>query len=392
MKLSVIVPSYNNGPELREAIQSIIDQEEIKSGSIDFEIIVVDDGSFPEFNTNLEGLATEFGSILTLTRMEKNSGPAAARNRGIKVSTGNWVGFVDADDRWTSNKLEKLLPLIREKKHEVIGGKVQYFSRNGAKIPDIPFDDSDNCVNHVQLGAILVRKEVFGNDLFFNETLRFGEDTDWWIRIRENQLSIRLIEDVALEYHLHGNNMTADKKNESRDMLKLIQLSLQRRRAGGKQVLEIPSIKEFAESRETSRTVIFDWGNRGETSKGRKIEKGPIQYQMVKDFSEGLQKSFDQKSESMIYFSEEPDFEFFEKAASKLRHDPYLGFFSRSGRTGSVANMVLKNRTLSQFSFGNQLPASLIELEMHLIQSGLKKGKMEENEGSENLAGSSDTT
>ena len=392
MKLSVIVPSYNNGPELREAIQSIIDQEEIKSGSIDCEIIVVDDGSFPEFNTNLEGLASEFGSLLTLIRMEKNSGPAAARNRGIKVSTGNWVGFVDADDRWTSNKLEKLLPLIREKKHEVIGGKVQYFSRNGAKVPHIPFDDSENRVNHVHLGAILVKKEVFEKGFLFSDNLRYGEDTDWWIRIRENRLSIRLIEEVTLEYFLHGGNMTAEKKEENRDMLKLIHLSLKRRRAGGQQVRAIPPLKEFSENRETSRTVIFDWGNRGETSKGRKIEKEPIQYQMVKDFSEGLQKSFDQKSESMIYFSEEPDFEFFEKAAAKLRQDPYLGFFSRSGRTGSVVNMVLKNRTLSQFSFGNQLPVSLIELEMLLIQSGLKKGKMEENEGSKNLAGSSDNT
>jgi hypothetical protein len=392
MKLSVIVPSYNNGPELREAIQSVIDQEEIKSGSIDCEIIVVDDGSFPEFNTNLEGLAAEFGSLLTLIRMEKNSGPAAARNRGIKVSTGNWVGFVDADDRWTSSKLEKLLPLTIEKKYEVIGGKVQYFSRNGAELPDIPFDDSENCVYHVHLGAILVRKEVFGKELFFNETLRFGEDTDWWIRIRENQLSIRLIEDVVLEYHLHGNNMTAEKKRESRDMLKLIQLSLQRRRAGGQQVRTIPPLKEFSENRETSRTVIFDWGNRGGTLSGRKIEKELIQHQLVKDFSEGLLKSFDQKSESLIYFSEEPDFEFSEKAASKLRQDPYLGFFSRSGRTGSVVHMVLKNRTLCQFSFGNQLPVNLFELEIHLIQSGLKKGKMEENEGNENLVGSSENT
>jgi glycosyltransferase involved in cell wall biosynthesis len=376
MKLSVIVPSYNNGPELREAIQSVIAQEEIKSGSIDCEIIVVDDGSFPEFNTNLEGLPAEFGSLLTLIRMEKNSGPAAARNRGIKVSTGNWVGFVDADDRWTSNKLEKLLPLIREKKYEVVGGKVQYFSRNGAELPDIPFDDSENRVNHVHLGAILVRKEVFGKELFFNESLRFGEDTDWWIRIRENQLSIRLIEDVALEYHLHGGNMTAEKKKESRDMLKLIQLSLQRRRAGGKQVLEIPSIKEFAEHKESSDLVIFYWGAEGEIASGKKMENGLFEYNRVKDFSEGFQKSLSQNLSSLIYFSEKPDLEFAEKAELKLRENPYLGFFSGADQGGLVTDLIVKSKSIKQVFFGKDHPTGLPNLEDFLEEKGIKKGAL----------------
>jgi glycosyltransferase involved in cell wall biosynthesis len=391
LKLSVVIPSFNSGTELKEAIQSVLGQHEIESGIVVCEIILVDDASAPEFQSNLKGLASEFEQVLTLIQMEKNSGPAAARNKGIKASSGSWVGFVDADDRWPKGKLTQLMPLIHQGNYDVVGGRVQYFSRNGAELPNIPFDDLENKVNHVHLGALLVRKEVFSKGLFFDESLRYAEDTDWWIRIREKQLPIYLKEEVTLEYHLHGSNLTSDKKDENRDMLRLIHLSLQRRRAEGKQAQEIPSIKEFTGKKEKSGIVIFDCKMQGGNAETDRLDTDFIRYQAVRDFKEGLLKSMDLKSECFVYFSEQSDFQFAEKVGYLWKEDPYLGFISRYNRSGSLVDLVLKSSTLRQVFFGKnvQFPTSLSEFEYELIQKGVRRELAEVKWVKEDIANNS---
>lgn len=247
MRISVITPAYNSGPELTEALESVWDQREFRTGQIDLELIVVDDGSDAIHQSLLDKLEDQFFGSLKIIRLPKNQGPAAARNAGIRLATGDWLGFVDSDDLWPKNKIASLRRLLDSEKWDIVSGKIRYISKNKAPLPDLPYEDDSNRLHHVHLGALLAKKSVFDQGILFDETLRFGEDTDWWIRAREQKFSIRLIEEETLLYQIHSQNMTVKNLDQGREMLHLIHLSLKRRRQNPEKTHAIEQLKTFKE-------------------------------------------------------------------------------------------------------------------------------------------------
>jgi len=103
-RVSVIIPAYNCGRYLAAAIQSALDQTVPPA-----EIIVVDDGS----TDDTASVAQSFGNRIRYIR-QPNAGPAAARNHGAQVATGDWLAFLDADDEWLPWRLEVQLALAAE--------------------------------------------------------------------------------------------------------------------------------------------------------------------------------------------------------------------------------------------------------------------------------------
>ena len=97
-KVDVIIPAYNPGAYLRDAIESVLSQT-----YKNFELFVVDDCS----TENIESI-TKFYPSIKLLRTEKNSGPSAARNLGIKSGESEFVSFLDSDDIMHKQKLEKI--------------------------------------------------------------------------------------------------------------------------------------------------------------------------------------------------------------------------------------------------------------------------------------------
>lgn len=100
-KISVIIPTYNDGQYLKQAIESVLSQTLKPS-----EIIVVDDGSI---NNESEGIVKSFeasdNKITIHYFYQENSGPSSARNRGVKEARGNYIAFLDADDKWLDDNL-----------------------------------------------------------------------------------------------------------------------------------------------------------------------------------------------------------------------------------------------------------------------------------------------
>jgi glycosyltransferase involved in cell wall biosynthesis len=95
--VSVIIPTYNRAHSIGEAIKSVLEQD-IENCRI--EIIVIDDGS----TDCTRDIVTELGPNIRYIYQE-NGGAGAARNRGIKEATGDWIAFLDSDDRWLPYKL-----------------------------------------------------------------------------------------------------------------------------------------------------------------------------------------------------------------------------------------------------------------------------------------------
>ena len=106
-KISVIVPVYNTEKYLRKCVNSILEQT-----YSNLEIVLVDDGSTKEARDLCDELATKDARIIVIH--QKNSGQSVARNKGIDVSTGQFITFVDSDDYISSTMYEELINCYEE--------------------------------------------------------------------------------------------------------------------------------------------------------------------------------------------------------------------------------------------------------------------------------------
>ena len=125
--VSVIIPTYNRGNLVGRSIQSILNQT-----YKDFELIIVDDGSID----NTEDIIKEFqkkDERIKYIRYEKNKGGAAARNTGIKNAKGKYIAFLDSDDEWLPEKLEKQIKTMKDLPFDIWGGIYCGFYYVGSK-------------------------------------------------------------------------------------------------------------------------------------------------------------------------------------------------------------------------------------------------------------------
>ena len=109
--VSVIMPSYNAERFINESIESILRQT-----YGEWELIIVDDKSTDNTARVIESYIQKDKRIKCIL-LEENSGPAVARNRAIKEARGHYIAFLDADDLWMPQKLEKTDSFYAERKH-----------------------------------------------------------------------------------------------------------------------------------------------------------------------------------------------------------------------------------------------------------------------------------
>ena len=227
--VSVVIPVFNGERFLRDAVQSVLSQ---KYSPI--EIIIVDDGS-------TDGTADLAHTFLEPVRYlhQANQGPAAARNRGIEQSQGSLIAFVDADDLWPPDKLElQVSHLITDPAIEIVIGRVQQVLLGQTQVEQ--FGEPAFSVN---LGSAVIRKSVFERVGLFDETMRYSEDVDWFMRAREGGAAIVSIDAVTLLYRQHEQNMTRGKSTSELNVLKALKRSLDRRREQTGFAAALPTLK-----------------------------------------------------------------------------------------------------------------------------------------------------
>ena len=222
--VSVIIPVFNAASFLPHAVASIERQ-----GYQPLEIIVVDDGS----TDNSAEVARSLPSVSRYFHQE-NQGPSAARNLGIKQAEGEFIAFLDADDKWPAGKLDLQIGRLRaEPWLDVVLGRIQYVALPGAQTTAIEFETEDQTLTHVHLGSGVYRRPVFERVGLFDEGLRCAEDLDWFMRVREEDVSMVILGEVTLLYQLHSGNMTRDMTAERSNLAAVMKRSLERRRRRG---------------------------------------------------------------------------------------------------------------------------------------------------------------
>lgn len=245
--VSVITPIYNGARHLPHAL------ENIRSCGYDkLEIILVDDASTDDSALCAGGLAASSSDIQFIS-LPTNAGPAAARNHGLERATGEIIAFLDVDDEWPPGSfLFRLNYLVENPEIEIALGKVQCVRHRLTGTSDgKPQREISEVFVSFNLGAALYRKNVFEKVGLLNPELRYGEDTDWFMRARELGIGLKILPEVGLIYHIHEGGMTHGKKATEMNMALMLKMSLDRRRREGN-AQNLPGLDGMTETRSSN--------------------------------------------------------------------------------------------------------------------------------------------
>ncbi|MBM6866786.1 glycosyltransferase family 2 protein [Bacteroides caecigallinarum] len=186
MDLSIIIPVYNAAPLLNRCLDSIFNQ----STQYTYEVILVDDGST---DNSIEIIKSRKEKNIILYQ-QNNSGPSVARNKGIELSKGEFIAFLDADDYWLEGFIEKTLSFIKSDRNLIAVSVAQRYTVYGKSPMETSFQKyitgSTYILNnflefwsiyqHVCTGSLVIRTLVAKEAKGMREDLRITEDLEYW--------------------------------------------------------------------------------------------------------------------------------------------------------------------------------------------------------------------
>ena len=180
-QLTVIIPTYNRGWILKEAIDSVLTQD-----YKDFELIVVDDGS----TDNTSEILASYGNDIKVL-FQENKGVSAARNRGIAEASGQFIAFIDSDDLWLPQKLSTQVEFFNQTPDALICQTEEVWIRKGKRVnPKMRHKKPSGMIFEPSLelclvspSAVMIRRVLFDRVGAFDVTLPACEDYDLWLRI-----------------------------------------------------------------------------------------------------------------------------------------------------------------------------------------------------------------
>jgi len=209
--ISVIIPSKNRPVFILKAIESVLAQT-----YKNVEIIVVDDGSEVPLTSVL---AKSIGLRVQCLRHGCSKGAPMARNTGIKHAKGEYIAFLDDDDIWLPEKLERQL-LVFQSAGEDTGLVYCGFTyiHNDSDVAECGCEDRGHVFNRLLLKNFvgsaslpLIRMECFKSSGAFDENFQSFQDWDMWLRIAQNYL-IDFIDESLVLRTMHGEQITSDLK------------------------------------------------------------------------------------------------------------------------------------------------------------------------------------
>lgn len=148
-------------------------------------------------------------------------GPSRARNAGMWASQSDCIAFLDSDDLWPDGSLECMLKAMETTGSAVVQGRIETFAE-GEVAASIKHRMKEAPFYGVNLGSFLIKRWVAEQLNGFDESLRFGEDTDFWMRCWEEGVEKVMVDAVTLRYRLHTQNMSVQAGSDAKMLLPLL--------------------------------------------------------------------------------------------------------------------------------------------------------------------------
>jgi len=245
--VSVVIVTYNRSIFLVRAAQSVLCQT-----YKNLELIIIDDASSDDTESAVKSLNNDrvqyFRNEITLKAQ-------GSRNRGIKESKGDYIAFLDDDDEWIYNKLEKQMPLFKQSEltgfvycgsNYVINETGQVLKRI---IPTYKGDVRDEILKTNILSSCtpVIKKSLFEKASIFDENLLSSQDWDMWIRLAD-YTKFDFVSEPLANYYLHGNQVSynSDCKMKSFEyLLKKYHVKFIKNRAAKSKLIKRIAILKF---------------------------------------------------------------------------------------------------------------------------------------------------
>ena len=204
--ISVVIPTFNRLIYLERAIKSVLNQ----TISVN-EIIIVDDGS--DDGTS-EIIHSNYPNLKYI--FQSNSGVSAARNTGIKAASSNWIAFLDSDDAWVTNKIQKQITELELNPEMNFCHSNEIWIRNGREIKQKNTHKKfggfifDKCLDKCRISpsTVICRKSLLIKLNGFDEDLAICEDYDLWLRITSDNPVIYIEKPLIIKYGGHQDQLS----------------------------------------------------------------------------------------------------------------------------------------------------------------------------------------
>lgn len=217
--VSIIMPAYNAADYIEAAIRSVMTQT-----LTDWELYVIDDCSPDATVAVAERLAREDRRI-TVLRNENNMGVSRTRNRGLDLCRGRYVAFLDSDDIWLPEKLEKQIALLTQKKADIAYCSYAIIDGRGNRAkPDYLVPDSTTFTaltgeNVIGCSTVMLTAEIAGKYRF--KTDFYHEDYVLWLQLLQDGYRAVGCSQVLVQWRYLNNSRSFDKRRSAKNRWKI---------------------------------------------------------------------------------------------------------------------------------------------------------------------------
>lgn len=210
-KVTVVTPSWNSEKYIRKTIGSVQNQT-----YQNWEMIIVDDCSTDRTVELIENIAKDDHRIKVL-KQEKNSGAGAARNKAMQNATGRFIAYLDADDIWKSDKLEKQVQFMREKdcgfsctSYEVINDAGEPLHKHVHMLPKVDYVGFLTN-NLLQTVGIMVDTDKVDKKYLMMPDIRRRQDAATWLQILKAGYDCYGLDVILAEYRRTVGSLSSNK-------------------------------------------------------------------------------------------------------------------------------------------------------------------------------------
>ncbi|MBR3133262.1 MAG: glycosyltransferase family 2 protein [Clostridia bacterium] len=205
-KVSVVIPVHNSHKHIEECLNSVINQT-----YKNLEIVVVDDLSTDNTVQIIEGLKD---NRIKIIKLEENVGAAVARNIGVDNSSGEYICYIDSDDYWVEDKVEREVKLMEENDYTFVYGGYAYLKNGKTKKARVPSSVNYNQLlkNHtIFTSTVMLNMEHLKKEDIYMPNIRRGQDMATWWQVLKPGITAYGITDTIAIYRVGENSLSSNK-------------------------------------------------------------------------------------------------------------------------------------------------------------------------------------